>query len=87
MLVGYVSDERFVAIADVAVEIERDGETVAVVRSSPRGAIRADIEPGPYRFTLVKPGFGSKVVEVTVAPAAPHQFRLLADGLLGYVWP
>ena len=31
MLVGYVSDERYVALEGVAIEFERDGETVAVV--------------------------------------------------------
>ncbi|MEA2582393.1 MAG: hypothetical protein QOF33_478 [Thermomicrobiales bacterium] len=87
MLVGYVSDERYVALADVLLEFERDGESVAVVRSTPRGAIRAEIEPGPYRVTLVKDRFGSKTVEMTVDPDKPYQFRLLADGLLGYVWP
>lgn len=85
--VGYVSDERYVAIADVAVELERDGISVAVVRSSPRGAIEAEIEPGDYRVTLVRPGFGTKVVEVAVGEAEPYQFRLLSDSLLGYVWP
>ncbi|MBA2520574.1 MAG: carboxypeptidase regulatory-like domain-containing protein [Chloroflexia bacterium] len=87
MLVGYVSDERYIAIFDAGVEFERDGERVAVARSSPRGAIEAAIGPGRYRVTLVKPGFGSKSVEIAVDPATPHQFRLLSDTLLGYVWP
>ena len=87
MLVGYVSDERFVALADVAVEFERDGQCVAVVPSTPRGAVYADLEAGRYRATLVKPGFGSKSVEVEVDPDRPYQFRLLSDGLWGYVWP
>ena len=39
MLLGYVSDERHMAIADALVEVERNGESVAVVRSSPRCAI------------------------------------------------
>ena len=39
MLVGYVSDERYVAIADVAIEIDRDGETVAVTHSTARGKV------------------------------------------------
>jgi hypothetical protein len=86
MLVGYVSDERFVAIADVTVEIDRGGETVAVTHSTARGKILADIEPGRYRVTLVKQGFGSKSVEIE-AGGEPYQFRLLSDCLLGYVWP
>jgi N,N-dimethylformamidase len=87
MLVGYVSDERYVALHDVAVEFERDGESVAVVRSSPRGAIYADIEPGNYQVTLARDGFGSKSVQMTTTPDEPYQFRLLSDTLLGYVWP
>src|SRR3954467_11498932 len=87
MLVGYVSDERYVAVADALVEFERDGESVAVVRSTPRGAIYADLAPGPYRATLVKDGFGSKSVTVQADPATPYQFRLLTDRLLGYMWP
>jgi hypothetical protein len=86
MLVGYVSDERYVAIADVAVEIDCDGETIAVTHSTARGKILADIEPGTYRVTLVKSGFGSKSSIVEVG-SEPHQFRLLSDCLLGYVWP
>ena len=87
MLVGYVSNERYVALGDVVIEFDRDGECVAVVRSTPRGGVHAAIEPGRYRATLVKDGFGAKSVDLEVDPGRPHQFRLLADGLLGYVWP
>lgn len=87
MHIGYVSDERFLALGDVAVEFERGGRSVAVVRSSPRGAIVAELEPGPYRVTLVKPGYGAKVVDLTVGDGALHQLRLLSDRLLGYMWP
>lgn len=87
MLIGYVSDERYVALPDVALELEREGERVAEVRSTPRGAVYADLPPGEYRVTLAKQGFGSKSVRVEVRPGAPHQFRLLSDRLLGYVWP
>ncbi len=66
VLVGYVSDERYVAVADVLLEFEREGESVAVVRSTPRGAVYAEVGPGAYRVTLVKDGFGSKTVEMTV---------------------
>ncbi|HEV2067396.1 MAG TPA: creatininase family protein, partial [Thermomicrobiales bacterium] len=45
MLIGYVSDERFVALADVLVEFERDGRCAAVVRSTPRGGV-GDGMPG-----------------------------------------
>ncbi len=87
MLIGYVSDERFVALADVLVEFERDGQSVAVVRSTPRGRVIADLEPGRYRVTLVKDGYGPKSVKVDLPTKEHYQFRLLSDRLLGYVWP
>ncbi len=87
MLVGYVSDERYVALADVVLEFERNGRSVAVARSTPRGAVYAEVEPGEYRVTLVKPGFGSKSVTVTIREGTPYQFRLLSDCLLGFAWP
>ena len=39
MLIGYVSDERFVALADVLLEFQRDGQTVTIVRSTPFDAV------------------------------------------------
>ncbi len=60
MLVGYVSDERYVALADVLLEFQSQGQTRAIVRSTPRGAVVADLAPGTYDVTLVKPGYGSK---------------------------
>jgi N,N-dimethylformamidase len=88
VLIGYVSDERFVALADVLLEFQRAGELAAVVRSTPRGGIYVDLPPGDYQVTLVKDGYGSKRVNITIlAGAAPYQFRLLSDCILGYVWP
>ncbi len=87
MLVGYVSDEDYVAVGDVLIEFERGGHTAAVVRSTPRGAVYAQLEPGAYRVTLSKPGFGSKRLQLDVGRDVPYQFRLLADGLLGFAWP
>lgn len=87
MLVGYVSDERYVAVADVMIEFDRRGECVAVVRSTPRGAVYADLAPGAYDVTLVKDGFGPKHVTVAVGTGEPYQFRLLSNRLLGYMWP
>src|SRR5262245_47618891 len=87
MLLGYVSDERDVALAGVSLEFERDGRSAAVVRSTPRGRVYADLAPGRYRVTLVKEGFGSKSVEVERPSDPPPRFRLLSDRLLGYVWP
>ena len=88
MLVGYVSDEQFVALADVLLEFCRDGVSCAVVRSTPQGGVTCDLEPGDYEVTLVKPGYGSKRVALRVDEGQrPYHFRLLSDRLLGYVWP
>lgn len=86
MLVGYVSDERYVSLADVALEFHREGEMVAVVHSSPRGGVYADLEPGEYRVTLFKEGYGPKSVDLSLG-GEPYQFRLLSNRLLGYAWP
>src|SRR5262249_1060940 len=86
MLVGYVSDERYIALVDVAVVIENSDGIIAS-NSLANGAIVASVEPGPCRVTLAKDGFGAKRVEMTATPGKPYQFRLLSDRLLGYVWP
>ncbi|HMC66332.1 MAG TPA: carboxypeptidase-like regulatory domain-containing protein, partial [Gemmataceae bacterium] len=87
MLVGYVSDEYYAALADVSVELIGAGERRVAARSSASGAILADIPPGEYEVCLAKPGFGSKRVKVAVGGGNPIQFRLLSDRLLGYAWP
>lgn len=91
MLIGYVSDERYLALADVGIEFQRDGRTLAIVRSSPRGGVYADLAaPGNFRVTLAKNGYGSKSIDLTIADGAshrPYHFRLLSNTLMGYVWP
>src|SRR5262249_52479728 len=78
----------YVALADVLVEVDRDGRTVAETRSTARGRINLDLAPGAYRITLRKDGFGAKGVPLTLAAGdAPRQFRLINDRLTGYVWP
>ncbi len=86
MLVGYVSDENYAALAGVQVEF-RQGDVWAVARSAPSGAVHADLAPGEYEVCLAHPGFGSKRVRHVIDPAKPIHFRLLADRLLGYAWP
>lgn len=87
MFIGYVSDERYVALADVLLEFQQNGKTLTVVRSTPRGGIYAELPPGEYKVTLVKDGYGSKSVMMTPDEAKPYHFRLLSDCILGYVWP
>jgi N,N-dimethylformamidase len=89
MLIGYVSDERYVALADVVLEFTDDQGQSFEARSRATGSVHCDLpsnESG-YLVTLQKPGFGSKRVRMTPRSGQPYHFRLLADGLLGYVWP
>jgi N,N-dimethylformamidase len=86
MLVGYVSDERYIALAGVEVEILGPQGSIGVY-SRASGAIHAELEPGRYEIVLAKDGYGSKRVNVEVSPDKPHPFRLLRDDLLGYAWP
>src|SRR5712692_6557651 len=84
---AYVSDEMYVAIPDVLAEFESaERGTTTLLRSSARGAFYGDLPPGRYQVTLAKSGYGSKTVAVELG-STPYQFRLLSDGLLGYMWP
>src|SRR5260370_21450971 len=87
MLVGYVSDEYYAALADVLIELRSPNGSPMVTRSGPSGAICADLPAGSYEICLSRPGFGSKRVKVSVPGQSPVQFRLLSDRLLGYAWP
>jgi N,N-dimethylformamidase len=87
MLVGFVSDEHYAALPDVQLEFRGADGQRAAVRSTASGAVLADLPPGAYQVCLSRPGFGSKRVSARVDPAAPIQFRLLSDKLLGYAWP
>src|SRR5688572_24782844 len=87
MLIGYVSDERYAALAGVLLEFQDGcgGSWEATSRAG--GGVYADLPAGEYRVTLQHPGFGAKFSRVTLPASEPHHFRLLSDGLLGYAWP
>ena len=87
MVIGYVSDERYVALADVALEFLDDRGGSWATHSRASGSVHLALPPGDYRVILQKPGYGAKFAHVTIPLAAPHHFRLLSDGLLGYAWP
>jgi hypothetical protein len=87
MPIAYVSDESYLAVPNVDLEFERDGRTVALAASSPRGAVHVDLPAGEYQVTLAKAGYGSKTVTARLDPDQPCQFRLLSDSLYGYAWP
>ncbi len=87
MRIGYVSDERYVALSDVLLEFEGEAGSFET-RSRATGSVHLELPPGTYRVTLQKAGYGAKSVRMEVAPGRPpHHFRLLTDGLLGYAWP
>jgi hypothetical protein len=86
MLIGYVSDERYVALPDALLEFEGPAGSFEA-RSRASGAVHLDLPDGEYVVTLQKPGFGGKRTRIVHPSPAPHHFRLLSDCLLGYVWP
>lgn len=87
MLIGYVSDERYVVLNDVQLEFVNEAGSWEA-RSRATGSVHLDIPPGRYTVTLAKAGYGFKRVELDVSPGMPpYQFRMLKDGLLGYAWP
>jgi hypothetical protein len=86
--IAYVSDENYLALAEVAAEVQStDTGAIFVLKSSPRGAFYGDIRRGRYRVTLAKEGYGSKWLECDLDSSKPYQFRLLSDSLLGFMWP
>jgi hypothetical protein len=87
MLIGYVSDERYAALADVLLEFTNDRGESWEARSRASGSAHAELPPGEYVVTLSKAGYGAKRARITAPPGQPYHFRLLSDGLLGYVWP
>ncbi len=91
MLIGYVSDERYVAVAEVLFEFEDADGAVVEARSSITGAVRAElgfgIPSGSWSVALGKQGYGAKRVTLDLPLQAPYSFRLLRDQLLGYMWP
>jgi hypothetical protein len=86
MLIGYVSDERYVALPDTLLEFEGEAGRIQT-RSSASGIVEADLAPGEYQITLAREGYGSKRVTITLPVSSPHQFRMLKNTLLGYAWP
>lgn len=86
MLVGYVSNERYVALADAVLEFRGNGQPV-VARSTISGAVYADLQPATYEVVIGKDGFGSKILTMAVSADQPYHFRLLSDNLFGYMAP
>lgn len=86
MLIGYVSDDCYLALPDVLLELRGESGSIET-RSRASGAVHAELEPGPYTVYLHRLGYGPKRVQMTARDGEPYHFRLLPDTLLGYAWP
>ncbi len=86
MLIGYVSDENYRALYDVAVEFQADGQFFST-RSTASGAVILDLPVGAYEVILQHRDHCSKRVQLEVEPGQDHQFRLLSTKLYGFAWP
>ena len=89
LLIGYVSDEQYQAVAGAFVSLFCGEREVACAVSSATGAVFADVPAGEYTAAVACKGYGSyRSEKFKVAEGGtPHQFRLLSDGLLGYMRP
>lgn len=85
LLLGWVSDEHDVALTGADVELVSASDRFRA-RSSASGAVLVDAPPGSYRVAVSAPGYGAKWTAAEVG-GEPVRFRLLRDGLTGYVWP
>ncbi len=86
-LIGYVSDERYLAVPDAALEFTSTDGELFETRSRASGAVHVHLPVGEYRVVIQKPGFGAKFSRIVLPVDEPYQFRLLTDCLLGYAWP
>jgi N,N-dimethylformamidase len=86
-LIGFVSDEYYAALSDVALEFCSETGDRYETRSTASGAVWTDLSPGKYSICLQFKGFGSKRIQLHLPQEKPYHFRLLSDRLLGYAWP
>ena len=72
MLIGYVSDERYVVLPGVLLEfVSAAGSWEA--RSRATGSVHAELPPGRHTVTLAKEGYGFKRVSLDVREGMePH---------------
>ena len=78
MLLGYVSDEYYAALADVLVEFRAPDGTATVARSFSSGAVEADSIPGDYATvdgdgTVTLLGRGSVVINAGGEKVFPEE--------------
>ena len=86
MLIGYVSDERYVALPDVLLEFSRDGESVEA-RSRASGSVHAELAQGDYynhlqgHLTMRRPGRGNFYLTLAVEEDQGSGFTSLVKAL------
>ena len=85
-VLGYVSDEMYVAIPDVLVEFESADGTVTVCGLRREEHSTAIWPLGPTASLYANRASGRRSSDTNLG-SEPYQFRLLSDGLLGYMWP
>ena len=86
-ILGFVSDERYVALSDVGILIESEEHGSVQIQTRVDGSIAAALPSGDFKFTLWKDRFSGKRVDVTLPSAGPLQLRLLSNKLVGYMHP
>src|SRR5665213_2817092 len=84
---AYVSDENYVALNGVRLEVVSSDGITTVLESSPSGAFFGSLAADTYLVVLAKEGYGSKRVTCALGSDEPYQFRMLSRALMGYMWP
>ena len=87
MLIGYISDERYLAISDAQVEFINANDESFETRSRASGSVHIDLPSGKYDVIIAKAGFGSKRVSLDLPLQSVYHFRLLGERIIGYSWP
>ena len=82
MLIGYVSDERYVAVPEVLCEFIGAGGSYEA-RSRASGAVYADLDPGTYEVVLTSRDMDLKGSSSNCPWKSPTIFAFCAMGCWG----
>src|SRR5438874_218134 len=84
MFIGYVSDERYAALADVLLEFTSDRGDSWEARSRASGSVHADLPPGDYGVAWNRVGYSSphhkQLVEAPARPGLYYFHAATASG-------
>lgn len=87
MLLGYVSDEYYVAVPNAAFEVIIGDDSCITGNTTASGAIHIEATPGEMTIIVNTTGFAPKRVRAQVDGVNPLNIRLISDRLYGFVWP